>query len=230
MLIIAGCSKDRVKTPPTCLITTIAGPQDQAETFSYDGDGRLIAVKEGSSLTKFSYTGDSIIKESVWKSVFALNGAGRLAFERREYSKTADHWETRTYDYEGTQLKRVTVKSYSGSNVRTYSWLNGNLIKENIQGAGYSQVITYEYYSDKPYQLGDIQSWDLLENGVESIRNKNLTKKYTSIYTDSYGIDKQVLYYRYSFDAQGKIAQMTVTAEDASASDPSVYGYSYICH
>lgn len=232
-LALAGCSKDK-GSEPECRIVKITEAGGNLEIFNYDTEGRLQSINYGGSVTSFTYRGDSIIKQSVWKSVYALNSNGLLAFERREYNSTGTQWETRHYEYDGIQLKKMTANSYSGNFTRTYTWSNGNLMLEHTQGATYSQDIQYEYYMDKSYRLGDVQSWDLLENGVEMIRNKNLVKKVTSTYVDNSpsnptpGVpETDVKSYSYLFGSDGKINSMTVT--DQNNSNPSMYTYDYQC-
>ncbi|WP_018630988.1 hypothetical protein [Niabella aurantiaca] len=230
-----GCKKDDSGNKPDCRIIKITEPLSNTEVFSYDAKGRILTVDYGSWATSFRYVGDSIIKEGTWKSVYALNSNGLLAFERREYNNSGTQWEKRTYEYDGTKLKRSTVNKYSGNNIRTYTWSNGNMITEQIQGADYSQSTSYEYDTGKPYSPGDYFSWDLLENGVETIRNKNLVKKRTSIYIDNNpgsstpGVpETEISNYNYAFDSNGKIISMTVT--DQNNSNPSTYTYEYHCN
>lgn len=231
-LFVAGCKKNTEKNAE-CRIAKISGPLSMG-IFSYDAQGRILSVNNGTSNTSFTYVGDSIIKQGTWKSVYALNSNGLLAFERREYNSSGTQWERRTYEYDGMQIKKMTSNSYSGNFIRTYIWSNGNLLSEQTLGATYSQLVQYEYYTDKPYRTGDIHSWDLLENGVEFIRNKNLLKKYTSTYIDNSptnptpGVpETETANYSYAFDNDGKIKSITATENN---SEPTVYTYEYHCN
>ncbi|MBS1738351.1 MAG: hypothetical protein JSS98_17350 [Bacteroidetes bacterium] len=231
-LFAAGCKKNTEKNAE-CRIAKISGPLSMG-IFSYDAQGRILSVNNGTSNTSFTYVGDSIIKQGTWKSVYALNSNGLLAFERREYNSSGTQWERRIYEYDGMQIKKMTSNSYSGNFIRTYIWSNGNLLSEQTLGATYSQLIQYEYYTDKTYRLGDKQSLDLLENGVEYIRNKNLVKKYISTYIDNSpsnptpGIPEiETANYSYAFDSKGKIISMTASNENNS--NPTVYTYEYRC-
>lgn len=234
----AGCKKDNTGNKPDCRIVKISEPLGNTEVFSYDAKGRILKIDYGSWATSFSYVGDSIIKDGAWKSVYALNSNGLLAFERREYNSSSAQWQTRTFEYEGTQLKKLTAKSYSGDFTRTYTWSNGNMVLEHTEGNLYTQDIAYEYYTDKPYGAGDAQSWDFLENGVETIRNKNLLKKYTSTFSDYRNpdptnppgiptIEKETGSYTYTFDSDGKIISMTAGENNST---PSTYTYEYQCN
>lgn len=233
-LVFTGCSKDNGSSPE-CRIVKITESGGNIDILSYDAEGRLLSINYDGSVTSFTYRGDSIIRQGVWKTVYALNSNGLLAFERREYNSTGTQWETRRYEYDGVQLKKMTANSYSGSFTRTYTWGgNGNLLLEHTQGGTYSQDIQYEYYADQPYRLGDVQSWDLLESGVEMIRNKNLVKKVTSTFVDNSasnptpGVpETEVRNYSYLFSSDGKINSMTVS--DQNNSNPSTYTYEYQC-
>lgn len=228
VLFMAGCKKEQVERKSECRVVKITEPGSFTEIFSYDGRGRLLTVNHSGSITSFIYQGDSIIKQGVWKSVYKLNNQGLLASERRTYDNDEAEWETRDYQYNGVQLQKVMVNSYTGNgNTRTYTWSKGNMVSEDITGATYSQHIEYEYYTDKPYGAGDIQYQDLLDNGVEAIRNKNLTRKYKSTYTDSYGTEETELNYSYEFDGDERIISMTVT--ELNNSHPSIYSYEYQC-
>lgn len=231
-LIITGCKKTTEKKSE-CRIGKIITPFS-TEIFNYDTQGRILSVNEGNSTVTFTYKEDSIIRQGTWKSVYALNANGLLAFERREYNSSGTQWERRTYEYDGMQIKKMTSNSYSGNFVRTYIWNNGNLMSEHTLGANYSQLIQYEYYTDKPYRTGDIHSWDLLENGVEFIHNKNLLKKYTSTYIDNSptnptpGVpETETANYSYAFDNDGKIKSITAIENN---SEPTVYTYEYHCN
>ncbi|SDE23501.1 hypothetical protein [Niabella drilacis] len=235
----AGCKKDEAGTRPACRIKKIDEPRNITTMFSYDAQGRLQSVNHNGSITSFTYIGDSIIKQGVWKSVYALNRNGLVAFERREYNSSGTQWETRAYEYNGMQLKKMTAKSHSGNFIRTFTWSNGNMVLEHTEGNLYTQDITYEYYTGKPYSPGDVQSWDLWENGVETIRNKNLLKRYSSIFSDyrnpdpsappgTPAVEKDAGSYTYIFDGNGTITAMTASSENSS--DLSTYTYEYQCN
>ncbi|MGJ7031112.1 hypothetical protein [Niabella hirudinis] len=235
----AGCKKNNVEEKPKCRVVKITGPLS-TEIFSYDAQGRILSVNYGNFDESFTYEGDSIIKQGTWKSVYALNANGLLAFERREYNSSGTEWETRTYEYDGMQLKKLTAKkSHSEGFTRTYTWSNGNMMLEHTEGNLYTQDIAYEYYMDKPSRPGDVQSWDLLENGVETIRNKNLVKKYSSTFSDYRNpsptdppgtptVEKEADSYTYTFGGDGTISSMTASREGNS--NPSTYTYEYQCN
>ena len=230
MLVAAACKKNAETTSkPDCRIIKMTAGQDFSKVFSYDEAGRLLSVEdEQGDVTTFAYSGDSVISKGFSKSVYVLNGNGLPVPKRTEYPNGG--WQEFTYQYNGTAIIKASETGGGGygSSTRTYNWQNGNLQSEHRQGAAYSNDTEYEYYTDKPYRIGDAQSWDFLEDGVQIIRNKNLIKKITATYTDEYGPEKTEKSYSYAFDDDGKITSMTVT--DHINNDLSLtYTYEYEC-
>lgn len=230
-----GCKKDSSEPAlPLCRIVKIDGPSAFEYVLSHDVNGRLQSVVySGGSTTNFTYNGNTITALTTGnngyyqKSIYSINSNGLVSHEKREYDATGSVWQTRDYEYNGKQVTKQTLTKSAGNNsVRNFTWTNGNLITENIQGATFSQKIEYEYYTGKLYQQGDSQHWGLTVNGAETIQPKNLLKKRTSTYIENNIPQVEVVALSYAFDGDGKIISMTET----EGTNNRTYNYQYQCN
>ena len=232
-----GCKKDKVKEPG-CRITKISeGATGSGYIINHDVNGRLQSVTYGNSttVTNFSYSENKVAELSTGnngyynKSTHTLNSNGLVSHSKIEYDAAGTQWQTRDYVYIGTQLSKSTLIKSTGNNSTTnYNWNNGNLITSIRLGANFSQKIDYEYYQDKPYQLGDSHSWDLIIYGIEKIRSKNLLRKRISTYTENNTSSVEIISYSYAFGSDGKIISLTETQENTSQ-PPVTFTYTYQC-
>ena len=232
-VVFGACSKDKgSESKPSCLVTKITQPSGQEYLLSYNADGKLTTIQYPSSTTQVTYSGNTIVALSTGsggyynKVTYTLNGNGLPSFIKTEYDATGTTWQTRAYEYQGTQVtKRKLIKS-AGNNTETiYVWANDNLVTENITGPTFTQKLEYEYYSDKPYQPGSNA-----ENVVIIERNKNLLKKRTSTFTSNGVPEVEKTSFTYEFDKDGKILSMTEKDDINTGQTPYKYTYEYKCN
>jgi len=254
LIFSVSCKKDAAtKNQPSCPIVKISTGTDMNSVFSYDESGRLESINYyGSSITHFSYAGNTIIAISenlvngnfYRKKTYTIDGNGRVATIKTEYNKTGSDWGLEIYEYNGTQpVKRTLTTSSGNTSVCNYVWKDNNLTEAHytVQNSSKqliaTQDIMLEYYTDQSYQLGDGRSEDYrVYYGIEIIHPKNLTKKYRSTYTEYTQVDPdlppmpvssiETSNYSYGFDSHGKIISVTVTNED---NNQSIITYEYEC-
>jgi hypothetical protein len=131
---------------------------------------------------------------------------------------------TYTYEYNSLgELQLATLKKEYISNpagnytsTTTYTWANGNVVKQEVTGGG---IGSYEYYTDKPAQKGDVIAFNnLMSSGISPFKNKNLTKSLTDGAT--------IVNINYEYDETGKIKTALLTGSTAASSRESRYQYS----
>lgn len=233
-LATTSCKKDTGNTDPNsiCKITTIQSASGPGYELEYAPNGKLkAAIYGGNSVTAFAYLDSFITAVSTSngnffsKTVYTINSNALVRKSRIEYDQAGTNWAERVYEYSGTELMKSTLTKSSGSiSISTYTWSNGNLVKRitKVDGAP-NQELTYEYYTDKPYQPGDAWHLDIATSGVETIRPKNLLKKVTMKHL---GLDyTETTSYAYEFDSSGKIKSMTESGENGD----NTYTYEFEC-
>lgn len=217
--IASGCKKD--STPkPTCRIITASGASGQAN-FTYNSEGKLISVSEGSMTTSLAYSGNTIITHSknagvfYEKKIITLNSNGLASNARIESDMAGTNWQNYFYEYNGSEVIKQTLTNSMGSTpeVTTLTWSGGNVIA--ISAAGYTQAL--EYYTDKSARAGDYLQLSQLSGGYQILRNKNIVKSVLQ--------GASILNFDYTYDADGKITSVIISG---SASD--TYTYQYQCN
>ncbi len=215
-----------------CLVTQITQPGGDKYLLNYDEKGRLISVDYGtSSVSNISYESNKIIELTTGtngyynKKTFTLNASGLVTQEKTEYNAAGTSWQLRNYVYQGTQVtKMIMTESNSSSSERTYTWANGNLITENIVGAGHSQKIEHEYYTDRVYQPGLNAT-----NSIDILKTQHLLKKRTSNSQDNSGTSQEITSFTYEFDKDGNISAITEKDEINTTRPGWKYSFDYKC-
>lgn len=209
--ISVGCKKDK-NEEPACRINRLIDRFGKEIKVTYNADGKYAKIEnthyDGTVTT--SYSSNSIVITRVTtstgtrksKSTLLLNSSGMVYALRDEYYNTSGtnvkSSVENEFEYSGSQLiKSITVDSFNSqqsisTKTTNYTWSGGNLISA-VTGTFMEK---YEYYADKPFQQGDMQSVYRLFRGYDInliIKNKNLTKSVNSGQ------------YTYDFDAEGKI-------------------------
>lgn len=235
-LVAVGCKKDK-ENRPECRITSMTSPTGEDYVFTYNAEGKLVSVSmDGTSTINFTYNGNSVtslyVSGSYYnKTTYTINSNGQVTHSRTEYNTAGTHWAESVFEYTGAQVSKETRTKNDGfTSIRTYQWNNGNLQTVSFSNNNNSwQKIAYEYYTDNPYQSGDILDWDRLMSGVEIFRSKNLLKKYTSTYQDNTTTppipETETINYSYAFDRDGKIVSMT----SSTGGNNQTYEYQYEC-
>ncbi len=216
-----------------CLVTQIEQPTGEKYLLSYDEKGRLTSVDYGtSSVCNISYETNKIIELTTGtngyynKKTFTLNASGLVTQEKTERDAAGNSWQLRNYVYQGTQVTKMTMtESNSSSSERTYTWANGNLITENITGAGHTQKIENEYYTDRVYQPGFYAT-----NSIDILKTQHLLKKRTSNYQDNSGTSLEITSYSYEFNKDGNISIITEKDEINTTRPSWKYSFDYKCN
>lgn len=212
-----ACKKNADKKPACRIIAFTLG--GQVFNMTYNGNGKLISVNNGSFSQTYDYVGDTTIVTSLNSGVFssraiaARNGAGLATNVRTELNATGTEWTNDTFEYNGDELsKQVSTRSADTSKgIITYVWFNHNMMSET---AG-STTTLLDYYTDKPRQTGEYLDFFQFLSGYEYLRTKNLLK--------SFGNSTLT----YEFGSDGNISSLTINSPGGT---PAAINYQYRCN
>ncbi|MFV0375953.1 MAG: hypothetical protein ACK5JD_01480 [Mangrovibacterium sp.] len=231
-----SCSKNNDNPVPeqTCRITSITSSSSgvPASYFSYNDDGRVREIRQGDNVVKnFVYSGPNTIIMTYISGIFDMkiiltwDDNGFVLNRREEFNETGTDWYNISFEYNDMQLSRSVSTNSRGitRGITTYSWENGNLASKITPNT----TLQYEYYTDKPMQLGDYSGThdDLRNYGAENAihKNKNLVK---SIFiTNRSTGSSSTQNWSYEFDSLGKI----VAAVSLLGSTSTRWDYEYEC-
>ena len=218
-----GCKKSTTHTSNACRIAVNydtlllpAGNETAITRIFYDNDGRVAYTQfktlNDSSTRVFIYKDSAVVitptnPNSPYDTVI-MNDKGMPVRIKREYASN-DYYDLSTYSYDAAgvlQSNFMTQASTSGANLRTatntYTFVNGDCVSSTYTDANGTSTTHYTYYTDKPTQDGDYQSFQSIASyGTVVVRNKHLLR---SAQSGSYVSD-----YNYTFDNTGKIATAT---------------------
>lgn len=221
-----GCKKDKDKeNKPTCRIITVTPtPAADAINISYNSDGKVSSVINGTTVSTTAYSGNTAINTTMTGSVFnskriiTMNAAGLATNVRTEFDEhvPATSWTNLAFEYSGEELLKSTSTSSTGGvpSIILYTWSNHNM---TAAGTGPSGA-TLDYYTDKNRQEGDYLLLSQAVQGYEIYRSKNLIK---SVLEGS-----NITSFEYTFDSDGKISSVTAT----SGATVTVLNYQYQCN
>jgi len=214
--------------PPACPIVKVSYSTGDEYLLRYDAAGRLLEVAQpqGNFISLFSYQGDTVVSESSvnglpdGKVTYVVNPYGLVTWAKEEKADGGS-WHIRSYEYNGTQLRKVTHTDYPGAAntyYEVYTWHNGNPVKIEFYDAHQKPdgATSLQYYTDKPWRPGDYWNEATLLTGMESIRPKNLVKSVGGA---------ESTHISYVFDVRGKITGMKETEER----DMRTCSYKYRC-
>jgi hypothetical protein len=224
---LTSCKKDS-KNDPVCRIGTISetdmsgpSPSTTLLSLSYDESGRiskLVAAGAGNFSKIFTYSGNAVhIVQSdaggpqyVWDISLNNNGYPLTITEK---DKLGAVLSTVTMEYTGNTLSRIiSIYTPGTEDTTTYNFSGGNMTNT-------SDGVLATYYTDKSYQQGDyLKLIQIVNYGVEYIRNKNLIKSIVS------GTDTEN--FTYEFDNTGKVTKLTLATGTSNIS----YDYTYSCN
>lgn len=217
-------------------IASKSGSTTITYTLSYDNDGRVSKISSDDfykTRYHFNYAPGLYTRDG-----FFDHWSGQLTSELRaelnsmglptlitqkgyDYTPTGQPLKletnyTYTYEYNSQgELQLATEKrEYIGNpasnstTTTTYTWANGNLVKEEVTGG---KTTNYEYYTDKPAQKGDpVAINNLINKGISPIKNKNLIKSSSN--------GTAIINVNYDYDETGKIKTATLTGSTAANS------------
>lgn len=204
---LVSCTKNNSQNPPPafgCKVASITNTGYQPTYITYRADGKIDKMTYDDELRTFSYNGNSLTVLTTKGGAFddrktiTLNANGMPVNVRGDYNETGTEWYNDAFEYNGREVsKQVLSDSYSSnSDIITYTWANGNLVKQ--QSPAYGTTV-YEYFLNKNYSEGDFFYIDqFLYDSYQFVFNKNILK---SSKTGNYPID---LFY-YTYDADGNI-------------------------
>jgi len=203
----SGCKKnnDTVKKQSFRFLTETIVATGPTIRFSYNSDGKVSRIVTNNGVVQaYTYDGnittivtlDSIVFSS--RTIITNNAAGLATNVRIEQDDAGTIWSNTKYEYNGEELAKSTNSNSSGGTptITTYSWSNGNLASETTG----SSTITYDYYTNKPWQIGDYWSFAQSIEGFEIVRNKNLLKSFSNNISLSYdfGLDGNITSLKFS--------------------------------
>ncbi|MEZ2444589.1 hypothetical protein AB6805_22845 [Chitinophaga sp. RCC_12] len=225
-------------------IATKSASTTTTYTLSYDNDGRVSKmVSDDFYKTSyiFNYAPGLITRNSYsdhWNGQLTaelraeLNSMGLpTLIVRKGYDYTPagqplklETKYTFTYEYNSQGELQLSTEKYeyftnpasNSTTTTTYTWANGNLVKDEATGGATSN---YEYYTDKPMQKGDPSAiGNLINKGISPIKNKNLIKSSSN--------GTVVINVNYEYDETGKIKTAALTGNTAANSSEMRYQYS----
>jgi len=185
-----------------------------ANTYNYDGLGRLIRITFGNSVTgraDYIYTKDSIVEKDFDQQgnrqypmlTYYLNADTLASHIRYILSAATDVpalFFNLTYDTEKRLTEEIVGDEGSPPDARVVnSYRNGNEDSSrqfSVETGQLIELTTYEYYTDKPNWL------DPVYNGISYVGkgDANLLKKVVEMQPG----DTTVIEYTYEFDADNK--------------------------
>jgi len=215
---VGGCKKDQDQKPVCKITNVIPLPHISELAISYNPDGSVQKLVNGSLTIIYQYSGNTITTylqdSSIFrnKKIITVNAAGLATNMRAETDKTGAHWFNEAYEYNGTELVRTVVTKSEGTTpvITTHNWSGQNLVS-SVTG---TDTLQYAYYTDQPRKAGDYLYMIQFVQGYETIRSKNLVRSfnntiitynfrpdgYISSLTTFYDNDFSFLDYRYQCD------------------------------
>ncbi|MCL6523050.1 MAG: DUF4595 domain-containing protein [Thermoflavifilum sp.] len=220
-----GCKKkDKELKKPDCRIITVSQSSGDSFYFTYNTDGKVQTITQGTLSTTFTYSGQTAIATTTdngtfkYKKIITFNDNGLATNIKTEYNLSGTDWTNDALEYSGTQLVKYTSTSSNGGTpfVQTVTWTNGNPTTISTVSGG-SSTYTLEYYTDKLFQPGDYFHINYFIQGIQVIKAKNLIKSISS--------GSEITNFSYSFDSDGKISSLTVI----TGTGTKTYNYQYLC-
>ncbi len=219
---ISSCKKDKDKRPD-CRIITITPTTGDAINVSYNEDGKIAALTQGTYSTTYAHSGNNSVSTTTNSGTFSnkqittFNANGLTTNKRTENNVSGTVWTNEAYEYSGTELIKSTRTSSSGGapEVTIYTFSNGNLASATT-GAG--TPTTVEYFTDKSVQPGDYLLLTQLVQGIYIFKNRNLVK---SVFSGS-----SITSFEYTFAADGSISAVKMT----DGSTVMTYNLQYQCN
>jgi hypothetical protein len=195
--VCAGCKKTETKKTD-CRIVGLYNTMDSTlNELTYDPQGRLSVTVQGSLVTTYTYSDNSVVITVnnggifISRATAVLNVDGLAVNVYSETPQTGTAWRNKLNVYDGQQLVRsvFTTAQKPTPDTTTYQWSNGNLIS-SVQG---KDTTSYAYDLDKPAQPGDYLSLAQMVQGYEEIRSKNVFSKLGDTrFTYEFGQDKWI--------------------------------------
>lgn len=189
-ILFSSCKKDSAETP-SCKIITVSASAGNDFNFTYNSDGKIESVTNGTTLSVFTYSGSTAVATSTNNGAFAgkktimLNANGFAASVKSETSADGSTWYKNNYDYNGKELIKDTYTNSQNAapQVTTVAWSAGNMISTTQSGT----TSTIEYDLAKPAQEGDyiwliqhIQGYKLYstKNAIKSLATGNIINSF----------------------------------------------------
>ncbi|MFT3980422.1 MAG: hypothetical protein QM687_08135 [Ferruginibacter sp.] len=218
-----GSCKKNTDSESNCHIIVVTPSSGDPVNFYYNSDDKFETIKAGGDIASFAYNDDSVIVTQIKNNTFyqkrryKINGNGLPLNLRTEYDITGNSWANMLYEYNGTELIKLTITTSSSgaSLINRYYWNSGNL--DSITDG--TNTLSYEYYTDEAYRIGDAHYLVTMNpgDGMQTIHTSNMLKSEKHISpAGSYTLN-----YNYVFDSEGK-----VTTVDENG---TTYGLQYQC-
>jgi len=224
IVLFVSCKKNDVARHPVCNITTVNAGTGDPFNISYNSEGKIASVTQGTISKNFQFSGNTLVINETNSGGFAnkyivtLNEFGLATNVKNEETADGTDWNNLQFEYNGKEVVKQTSTTSAGgaTDITTITWTNGN--PTSIAHGGNASTI--EYYADKPSQAGDY--WNLIQlinNGFYFIASKNAMKSLVA------GGVRTNLFY--TSDADGKFTGVIV---DDGTPPVSTYTYQYQCN
>ena len=224
--LFTGCKKNSnsAQTQSSCKINTIVNGTNLT-SISYNIDGTVSLVTSGIDTTSYLYSGNTITETTlssgqlVQNSTVTVNSSGLATNVRTDFNVGGTDWQNEAYEYNGSEVEKQISTTYNsaGGDTTSFQWSAGNLAS-SISNDGFN--VKYDYFTDKLNQSGDINSLSNLQEGYETLKNKNIVK------TIMVGAN-DVINVTYTYDTDGKITSLT---ENGGGGLHSNFSLQYQCN
>ncbi len=233
---ISSCKKDD-NGGGTCRLATahikIPGGYDATTKVTYDTTGRMVGnIVSGSAskVSTFTYKGDTIlVKETNGIAItdykVIRNSNGNIKDLIGYVVNSGAIGFTVHYDYNGSGkvFKQTTTYPLGVPTEYTTNYNAAGDATDAKNPVSSSTGITYQYYTDQPYQTGDAKGVsNILTYGANALTNTHILRSETS-QTATGGT--LVTTYNYTYGDGGRITHASVLI----GTSESTYDYTYDC-
>jgi hypothetical protein len=214
---VAGCKKTDKAPKTNCRITSLTSSTSTAYV-TYNSEMKVSSFSSGKYKGTYSYSGNTVVINTTnsdtffMKQIVTLNANGLASNYRIETNTTGTAWGEIGFEYNGNEVIKWIMTAYDRpglTNSINLTWSSGNLIKVDFD----SSIVTFTYFADRTVQAGDYLQMQKLFSTLEGLElfgyvdNKNLLKSMTITDRTSTYVEN----YDYGFDADGKIASITIS-------------------
>ncbi|OJV53531.1 MAG: hypothetical protein BGO31_01290 [Bacteroidetes bacterium 43-16] len=197
LALTSSCNKKNNTPAKVCKIQRVTSGTE-SYLFSYDDQFRISKMESQNRIANFSYNGNqqTILTTSSGsfsnKRIITTNDAGLTLNVRSESNTAGTVWTNEAYNYNGNQVSTIVATNSTGLSTSTtnYIWSSDGNLSSIVNPSG--TITELSYYTDKEYREGDyLNVLNLVQNGHNFIRNKNLVKTLSASNTISYEFDTE---------------------------------------
>ncbi|RKR10366.1 hypothetical protein C8C83_2040 [Flavobacterium sp. 90] len=200
-------------------------------------DNKIVSDKDDSNLTFYTYTGDVITKIEkadvsgavyLTREYFYTNGKLDYIFS----NEFGNYYLTKyVYNSNGSifynKLNSDSSKREIGETGMTgrYTFLAGNLIREQVYNGDFESEITYEFDAKNNPRL-NVLGFNLLVDNLQGFAVNNVTNRTAKVISPNVTIP-EIISYSYEYNANGYPTKRTETKQVGNVTTTETSFYSY---